>query len=202
MEQANRNGNARWGDARMTDWIDAALAPNMKRVQARPGRNGLSRSMNQALRAHPEIVEMIQRTMKRLIEWELLVGLSGMFRFRRVDLFRLLCEVEEDWGLEIPSVEYVGDPFEPMSQFLATSEMELPDQWGPTVVFKRTPRFKVGVFDSAITIAKRVGMVHGYGQLMVHPDLLKKLRILRKQRIPDEPKLLADDLGGFKEVNP
>lgn len=171
----------------MPDWMDQALAPYLKRVQARPGRNGLSRSMNQALRAHPEIVGMIQRTMKRLIEWELLVDLSGMVSYRRVDLFRLLCEIEEDWGLELPSVEHVGNPFEPMARFLETGEVDVPDEWGPTVVFKRKPRFKVGVFLAAMTIAKRIGLVHGYGQLMVHPDLMKKLRVLRKQRIPEPP---------------
>lgn len=183
----------------MTSRVDEVLDPFIRRVQAPPGRNGLSRSMNKDLRAHPEIAEIIRRTMIRLIEWETLVDLSGMVKFTRMDLYRLLCEIEEDWVLEVPDVKYVGDPYAPMAHFLKTGEMEIPDEWGPTVVFKRKPRFEFRVFDSAMTIAKRVGLVWGHGQLLAHPQLLKKLRILRKQRIP-EPNVTVDEVSGSKEA--
>jgi hypothetical protein len=190
----------------MPDWIDQALAPYMKRVQARPGRNGLSRSMNQVLRSHPESVEIIRRAVTRLIELELLTDLSGEVRFTRQGLYVTLVQSEGDWlklTAKVERLDSLVDPTPALNHFIETGEI-VSSPIGPedtTVVFVSDPCYKLRVFSDAMGIAKRVRLIAGYGKFGLHPALLARLRILRKQRIP-EPPMLADDLGQIEGVNP
>lgn len=181
----------------MAEWISEALSGYMRRVKAAPGRNGLTRNQNKVLRAHPETVDIIHRTITHMIEWELLVDLRGMVHFTRMELYNLLCEIEDDWVAQVPGVEYRGNPYDPIMQFLQTGEMELPGEWGPTVVFERKPRFTFSAFSDAVTIAKKVGLFGCHRHVSLHQDFLKRLRSLRrKQRIPD-PTTISDVEGGL-----
>lgn len=189
----------------MPDWIEDALAPYLKRVQARPGRNGLSRSMNQVLRSHPETVQIIRRAVTRLIQMELLADLSGEVRFSRQGLYETLVQSEDDWvklTAKVERLDALVDPTPALNHFIETGEI-VSAPIGPddtTVVFASDPCYQLRVFSDAMGIAKKVRLIDGYGKVGLHPAFLARLRILRKQRIP-EPSI-ADDLGHIEGVNP
>jgi hypothetical protein len=187
-------------------WIDEALTPYMRRMQAPPGRNGLSRNMNQVLRSHPESVEIIRRAVTRLIEIELLADLSGEVRFSREGLYQTLVQSEDDWVMLTAKVERLDalvDPTPALNHFIETGEIVAPliEPEDSTVVFVSDPCYKLRVFSDAMGIAKKVRLIDGYGRFGLHPALLARLRILRKQRIP-EPSMRTDDLGHIEGVNP
>lgn len=147
--------------------LNQLLPPYLSRVQVRPG-NGLSRSMNGTLRSQAEIPVIIKRTVECLASLEYLLGFSGSFGIHYRSLYHVLINTYDDWFLEIPHF-----PSSPGA--------------GP-LTFVRKPRVPIHRFLAAWTIARRINLVSGRGQIRLHSDVLARLRQLVPTTQTNPPK--------------
>lgn len=148
--------------------MEAVLGPYLKRI--RDGR-GLSKGMNQSLRAHPEIPDLIEKAVTLLIQLECL-GMEQPILMRRRQLWTHLLNLNDDLVNLVP----VSKP---------SLSTEIPPHCGilQAITFVRRPKHAFPVFSQAMTIAKHVGLVAGWGRCGIHPDLRKRLMRRRGLRI-------------------
>lgn len=137
----------------------AVLEPYLRKV--RPG-SWLTRGMNQGLRTYPMIPDILLRAAMLLVRMEQIFGLTGGVRVRRVDLYQMLIDTEDELILEVPHIQG------------AASEC------GQALVrFVRTPdrrRLSLPAFIAAMTIGKRLGLLQGHGKIGLSAVVLRQIR--------------------------
>lgn len=158
--------------------IEQVLGRYMVRVQVKAG-SGLSKSMNQSLRSYQEIPTIITRTVLLLAGTEALFGFSGSVRMHTQDIYQTLMDLHDDWVVEVPRLGRRSE-----CQVFADRLMEAietgtippqPDGTG-TVEFRRIPQLPFHQFSAAWTIARRIGVIVGRGELGLSRVVLAELR--------------------------
>lgn len=145
----------------------AILEPYFRRIEQ---RHGLTKSMNQWLRSHPVMVDMVRQAVSLLARTEALFGTTGTVRMTRQQLYRHLqttCDSLAD--NRRPKYSTVSDHFGDAARMVKVGSgatREIPDY--------HLSQYQV--FNMAMTVAKHVGLIAGWGRCGLHPDLLKRLR--------------------------
>lgn len=170
--------------------VEQVLRRYMPRVQVKSG-NGLSRNMNQSLRSYDQIPVIITRTVLLLAGTESLFDFCGAVRLHTMDIYKNLMDMHDDWVEEVP---WLGRQSE--HQVFADRLMEAietgtmppqPESNNGTVEFHRIPQLPFHHFTAAWTIARRIGVLEGRGEIGLSRTALAELKRLTAAAEPAAP---------------
>lgn len=169
--------------------VEQILGRYMTRVQVKPG-NGLSKCMNQNLRSYEQIPVIITRTVALLAGTESLFGFSGVVRMDTQDLYNTLMDMHDDWVEEVPRLGQLSEHQIFASRLMEGIETgEVPPLSGEkgTVAFRRVPKLPLHQFSAAWSIARRLGVIAGRGELGLGQTVLAELKRLQSQASSQAP---------------
>lgn len=109
-------------------------------------RHGLSQNMKGKLTSYPVMIDMIRAAVDLLMEQERHTGMSGSIKVTRQQLYQLLIESRPD---------------------VVTTDANSG---------QRRERYPFHIFNEAMTVAKRVGLMEGWGRSGLSSHLLEQLR--------------------------
>lgn len=163
--------------------VEQILGRYMVRVQVKAG-NGLSRCMNQSLRSYEQIPVIITRTVSLLAGTESLFGFSGAVRMHTMDLYRTLMDLHDDWVEEVPRLGRRSEHqifADRLLEAIETGHMPPDPEGKGTVSFARVPLLPYHQFTAAWTIARRIGVIEGRGEIGLTKTALAELKRLQAQ---------------------
>jgi hypothetical protein len=142
----------------------AILEPYLLRIEK---RSRLTTSMKAQLQSYPVMVTMIRAAVSTLSQLEEPVGMKGTVRLTRLQLYRHVLATCDALIDLVP----VTSPF-------TTVDDDVPDHvtFLGEIRFERRPKYPFHVFNGAMTIARHVGLIAGWGRSGLNPDLVKRLR--------------------------
>jgi hypothetical protein len=142
----------------------AMFEPYLLRVEK---RSRLTRGMKAQLQSYPVIVTMIRAAVSTLARLEELVDMNGTVRLTRQQLYRHVMATCDEF------IDLV-----PVTSPSTTVDDDLPDHVNLRggIRFERRPKYPFHVFNGAMTVARHVGLIAGWGRCGLNPDLVKRLR--------------------------
>lgn len=163
--------------------VQQILGRYMVRVAVKPG-NGLSKAMNQTLRSYEQIPIIIIRTVLLLAGTESLFGFTGAVRMHTQDIYRTLMDIHDDWVKEVPRMGWRSKHevfVDTLMEAIETGEPQsMPKERG-TVEFVREPLLPLHQFSAAWTIARRIGVIEGRGEIGLSRTVLAELKRLQAE---------------------
>lgn len=160
--------------------VEQVLERYMPRVQVKPG-NGLSKNMNSSLRSYDQIPTIIARTVSHLASLESLFDFSGAIRLDTMNIYKNLMDLHDDWVTEVPRMGWRSKHeaiVDSLMEAPVNGELQpLPKARG-TVDFHREPLLPFHQFTAAWTIARRIGVVEGRGEIGLSRSVLADLKRL------------------------
>lgn len=167
----------------MDEAVQQILGRYMVRVSVKAG-NGLSRCMNQTLRSYEQIPVIITRTVMLLAGTESLFGFSGAVRMHTQDIYHTLMDIHDDWVEEVPRMGWRTEHqvfVDTLMEAIETGEPKpMPKERG-TVEFVRRPLLPLHQFSAAWTIARRIGVIEGRGEIGLGKAVLAELKRLQAE---------------------
>lgn len=163
--------------------VTRALARYMPRTTVKAG-NGLSRSMNQTLRSYCQIPQIIVRTVRLLSGMEALFDFSGSVRLHTQDVYQMLMDIHDDWVVETPRLGSRSEHqvfADRLMEGIETGQMPPEPKGRGTVRFVRNPLLPYHQFAAAWTIARRIGIIEGRGEIGLSRPLLAELKRLQAE---------------------
>jgi hypothetical protein len=152
----------------------------MTRVQVKSG-NGLTKNMNQTLRSYDQIPVIITRTVGYLATMESLFDFSGAVRIDTMDLYKNLMDIHDDWVEEFPRLGRRSEHqvfADRLMEAIETGAMPPQPEGTGTVEFSRVPQLPFHQFTAAWTIARRIGVIEGRGEIGLSRTALEALKRL------------------------
>lgn len=162
----------------MDEAVAVALERYMPRVTVKAG-NGLTKAMNQTLRSYDQVPQIILRTVRYLAGMEALFDFSGAVRIHNHDIYHNLMDLHDDWVEETPRLgqRSVHQLFaDRLMESIDTGHMPAESRGKGTVEFVRTPLLPYHQFTAAWTIARRIGVIEGRGEIGLSKRLLNDLK--------------------------
>jgi hypothetical protein len=162
----------------LDDVVSAALERYMPRVTVKAG-NGLSRAMNQTLRSYDQVPTIIVRTVRYFARLEALFDFSGAVRIHTQDLYNSLMDLHDDWIQESPRLGRRSEHqvfADRLLEGIETGHMPPDPEGKGTVHFVRVPLLPYHQFHAAWTIARRLGVIEGRGEIGLSKAILSDLR--------------------------
>ncbi|HWI53901.1 MAG TPA: hypothetical protein VNT01_17315 [Symbiobacteriaceae bacterium] len=162
----------------MDEAVEKALERYMPRVTVKAG-NGLSKAMNQTLRSYDQIPRIILRTVCYLAGMEALFDYSGAVRVHNHDIYHTLMDMHDDWVEEQPRLgqrtmhQVYADR---LLEAIDTGDMPAEPKGRGTVEFVRSPLLPFHQFTAAWTIARRIGVIEGRGEIGLSQRMLNDLK--------------------------
>lgn len=160
--------------------VEQVLKRHMPRVQVKSG-NGLSRSMNQTLRSYEQVPLIITRTVGYLATLESLFDFSGAVRLHTMDFYKTLMDMHDDWVEEVPRLGRRSEHqvfADRLLEAIETGTMPPKPEGTGTVEFCRIPQLPYHQFTAAWTIARRIGVIDGRGEIGLSRTALAELKRL------------------------